>query len=117
MRILLREARQTVFVSQYLHQVVSEQWRALVSNLSICCLDVRYSTRDLGLPTTCRYSEYDRAPYENMDLPNEIGQSAIKHDESGDNYVPCRCKCDNPDVEGLTNGILDVVIEGLSELD
>lgn len=52
-----------------------------------------------------------------MDLPNEIGQSAIKHDESGDNYVPCRCKCDNPDVEGLTNGILDVVIEGLSELD
>ncbi|KAF1972015.1 hypothetical protein BU23DRAFT_442552, partial [Bimuria novae-zelandiae CBS 107.79] len=46
-----------------------------------------------------------------------IDQSTIGKDDSGDVYVPCNCKCENPDVEGIATAILDVVIEGLSHLD
>ncbi|KAL5427576.1 hypothetical protein PMIN07_006035 [Paraphaeosphaeria minitans] len=63
------------------------------------------------------YSECDHTPYAGMNLPNGIDQSTIMHDDSGDVYVPCKCKCDNPDVEGIANAILDVVIDGLSQLN
>lgn len=63
------------------------------------------------------YSECDYSAWKDFDLPKGIDQSLIGKDDSGDVYVPCKCKCDNPDVEGITNAILDIVIEGLSHLD
>jgi hypothetical protein len=63
------------------------------------------------------YSECDHTPYAGKDLPNGIDQSTIQQDDTGDVYVPCLCKCDNPDVEGIVTAIVDVVIEGLSHLD
>jgi hypothetical protein len=63
------------------------------------------------------YSECDHTPYAGMDLPNGVDQSTISQDDTGDVYVPCLCKCDNPDVEGIVTAIVDIVIEGLSHLD
>lgn len=63
------------------------------------------------------YSECDHTPYKNLNLPDGVSQSTIMRDESGDVFVPCRCKCSNTDVEGITDAILDVVIEALSHLD
>lgn len=63
------------------------------------------------------YSECDHTPYKDLNLPDGVSQSTIMRDESGDVFIPCRCKCSNTDVEGITDAILDVVIEALSHLD
>lgn len=63
------------------------------------------------------YSECDHSPYAGMNLPNGVDQSTIMKDSSGDSYIPCKCKCDNPTVEGLSGDLFDVVFEGLSHLD
>ena len=62
------------------------------------------------------YSECDHTPYKDMDLP-EGAKSIIATDDAGDAYVPCKCKCSNPDVEGIAKELVDVVVEGLSHLD
>ena len=63
------------------------------------------------------FSMCDRFPYKDFDLPKGIDQSIIGQDEAGDVFVPCKCKCEDETVEGFTKAVLDIVIEGLSQLD
>lgn len=63
-----------------------------------------------------KYSECDTAPYRDKDFKN-LGPDMIQQDDSGDNYVTCKCKCNNEAVEALATEIFDVVAEGLEKLD
>jgi hypothetical protein len=63
------------------------------------------------------YSECDLSVYKDIDIMNDLDKSLIETDEDGDLWVPTKCKCENPDVEGITTAILDIVIEALEQLD
>lgn len=62
------------------------------------------------------FSECDWSPYANVDF-TKIDQSTIEKDEAGELWVPCRCKCEDPNVEGIATEIMNIVIEGLKEID
>ncbi|KAH8712224.1 hypothetical protein GQ44DRAFT_409889 [Phaeosphaeriaceae sp. PMI808] len=63
------------------------------------------------------YSECDYSPYKNINIEKDMDKSLINKDGAGDLWVPTKCKCSNPDVEGISVAIFDIVAEGLSKLD
>ncbi|KAF2183380.1 hypothetical protein K469DRAFT_211108 [Zopfia rhizophila CBS 207.26] len=63
------------------------------------------------------YSECDRSPYKDIDFEHGFDKSLIEKDADGDLWVPCKCKCENKDVEGISEAIFDIVAEGLAQLD
>lgn len=63
------------------------------------------------------YSECDIGVYKNTDFEHGFDKSLINKDEAGDLWVPAKCKCSNPDVEGITEEIFDIVAKGLAQLD
>lgn len=63
------------------------------------------------------YSECDLSVYKDIDIMNDLDKSLIQTDDDGDLWVPTKCKCENKDVEGITNAILDIVVEALEQLD
>ncbi|KAI1840734.1 hypothetical protein JX266_013079 [Neoarthrinium moseri] len=63
------------------------------------------------------FSMCDYSPYNDVDFTKQPLTVATLKDEEGYIYVPCKCKCNDPTIEGLTENIFDIVAEGLSKLD
>lgn len=63
------------------------------------------------------YAECDYSPYKDVDFEHGIDKTLIKHDDDGDPWVHCKCKCENKDVENISIAIFELVAEALSQLD
>ncbi|ORY17841.1 hypothetical protein BCR34DRAFT_10171 [Clohesyomyces aquaticus] len=110
-----------------LAQETDEQVTASYEQSGTCAFYFQKPAKKAPLSQTCikycenngghGYSECDRSPYNNVDFENGFDKSTIEKDADGDLWVPCRCKCDNPDVEGIAEAIFDIVAEALQQLD
>ncbi|KAL9621687.1 MAG: hypothetical protein Q9160_003940 [Pyrenula sp. 1 TL-2023] len=63
------------------------------------------------------YYQCDVNPYYGIDFDHDFDRSSLQRDDYGELWVPCKCICENKEVEDAAAFFLGEVIEGLARLD